>query len=308
MSDMKDFFAQYAANSDVATEPNWTVEQLCDAIVAADVAWPEKMGNDQAWHLWTARLRHDIGVKSVKWDEITGDGPPKIEVAISLAGKREWKMRLDRTRFLEEPFGRLCMKIETTLREWNATDLAEREERLKQQAVEWEERAPDLMDHLIGFRQWNLDGSHIRPIGMGDDVWRGGKEVKANCTQGVAHVAPANDCECGLYAWTSFSEVRAGAHDGQVCGAVQAWGRVEVHNKGFRSEYMRPVLLAYDDSDDRLGPNGIERGPDYVRVSKIAKNLGGDIEVVGFNAIEMRARDYGMLLTKESAPQLYPTE
>lgn len=62
------------------------------------------------------------------------------------------------------------------------------------------------------------------------------------------HRAPGADCGCGLY----------GLHDGEmliakgtngpadILGAISAWGRLEVHADGFRAEYARILMLAYD--------------------------------------------------------------
>lgn len=308
---MKDFFASWARQHGVPIEDNWTVEQICDAIVGRKLPWPDELVNEQGWQLWTATLRYDLGVKSIKWDEVSAsDSDPEIEIVFTLSAKRQWKAKIARNLLRSEDFGRVCAMLERSLREWNTTDLAEREAAMAAAAREWTERAPDLMDHVVGYRAWNLDGSRIKPIGMGEDVWEGGKEVRATCTHGHMHIAPDPDCECGLYAWHSFEQVRGGARGDQVFGAVQAWGHIEVHGTGFRAEYMRPVMLAYDDSDDRMqmgGPNDGLRtyGADYFRVKKIAETLGGELKVVGFSEFQRAGEKFGLTLSP-GTPDLFP--
>ncbi|MET0600535.1 MAG: hypothetical protein ABW167_00955 [Baekduia sp.] len=313
---MKDFFGKWAAQHDVAIDEGWTVEQICDALVKANVEWPAEMTNEQGWQLWTATLRRDLGVRAVKWDELSpreGEDGSTLEITFTLAASRTFVQRLPRERIRNDEFGQLCTGLERDLREWNTADLAEREAKMALLAAEWEVRAPDLMDHVVGYRAWNLNGGQIKPIGAGDDVWKGGEEVRASCKNGGLHVSPDSECECGLYAWHDFERVKANANESQVFGAVQAWGRIEVHSDGFRSEFMRPCMLAYDDSDDQLVSTldgetpEVRRGPDFDRVTRIADLLGGDIEVVGYSVIQERGRDYGLTLSAKDTPDLFPS-
>ena len=70
--------------------------------------------------------------------------------------------------------------------------------------------------------------------------------------------APAPDCTCGLYSMHPWpeqtSEVASSLLGGSdlaipVMGIVEAWGRIEVHEDGFRAEYARPhALVLFTDS------------------------------------------------------------
>lgn len=311
---MKDFFAKWAEQHGVPVEEGWTVEQICDALIAAGTEWPADLVNEQGWQLWTATLRRDLGVRSIKWDEIVDkeSGGNDLEITFTLAASRTYIQRISRQRIKTQEFGELCTGLERDLREWNTIDLAEREAQMKILATEWESRAPDLMDYVVGYRAWNLHGGQIKPIGAGDDVWKGGLEVRASCKNGGLHVSPDSECECGLYAWHDFERVKAGVNEAQVYGAVQAWGRIEVHQEGFRSEYMQPVMLAYDDTDDVLVSNDVggpalKRSEDYERVKRIADLLGGDIEVIGYSVMQERGRNYGRTLSAAETPDLFPS-
>jgi hypothetical protein len=69
------------------------------------------------------------------------------------------------------------------------------------------------------------------------------------------HQAPHPDCECGIYAYHRFGQVFNRRHlfgalmttlnekIPFVVGAVQLWGKLEVHETGVRAQYAKPVLF-----------------------------------------------------------------
>jgi hypothetical protein len=58
-----------------------------------------------------------------------------------------------------------------------------------------------------------------------------------------AHVAPAKDCHCGVYAYHSDDEHLA-LHP--IIAIIRARGRMIVHPRGFRAEHMEVMALAFD--------------------------------------------------------------
>jgi hypothetical protein len=63
------------------------------------------------------------------------------------------------------------------------------------------------------------------------------------------HDAPAEDCECGLYAWgrprsrwALDPELASGE---LVCGAVASWGQLQVHHDGIRAQHACVTVLTY---------------------------------------------------------------
>lgn len=138
-----------------------------------------------------------------------------------------------------------------------------------------EASSPDLIDHILGFREWRLADRRLAPVGYGVETWDGGNEVHAICGVSerlrrrtgvlaymperrvpapgfVWHEAPDPECDCGLYAWHDMpGDTPAGSGVTRVLGAIVARGAVEVHQDGFRAQFARPVLFAYGGDDDR---------------------------------------------------------
>src|SRR6202035_3934498 len=52
--------------------------------------------------------------------------------------------------------------------------------------------------------------------------------------------APSDVCSCGLHAYHDPQS----AAGGDVWGAVLAWGKIEVHADGLRSQWQRPLVIA----------------------------------------------------------------
>ena len=117
-----------------------------------------------------------------------------------------------------------------------------------------------VAERLHGVRSWELgvdEGGAVRLCGLyRSDSWqREGRTSWARCrpSQGTRsrHKAPHDACDCGLYALHPWNVQeceyvkRAGCGDGlTVVGLVEAWGKVQLHQEGFRAQYARPVALA----------------------------------------------------------------
>lgn len=105
--------------------------------------------------------------------------------------------------------------------------------------------APDLVEYVVGFRQWRLDGDGLRSLHR-PDPWLSAT-LTARCPLGghPATPAPSHECTCGIHAWYERTPrlASAGTPD-LVCGAVVLWGRMELHEAGMRAQYARIVALA----------------------------------------------------------------
>ncbi|PTL58892.1 hypothetical protein C7Y72_04105 [Paraconexibacter algicola] len=91
-------------------------------------------------------------------------------------------------------------------------------------------------------RSWFIDqDGGLRPLHAELGTWDA-PVATAVCDSSPAtgHVAPASDCSCGLY---GSYELPARTRPGCVTGAIQAWGKVELHFSGFRAQHARPVAL-----------------------------------------------------------------
>jgi hypothetical protein len=108
--------------------------------------------------------------------------------------------------------------------------------------------APDLVEPVLGFRAFEVGSDLLlRSPWVDGWVWRPGV-VTARCRQphlmvwGVTHLAPAQNCSCGLYA---YREIDSRLAKGEWCvGAVAAWGEIELHASGFRAQHACAVALA----------------------------------------------------------------
>ena len=123
--------------------------------------------------------------------------------------------------------------------------------------------APDLIGHVIGYRQWRVAPNELgeldlRSGGVGDTRWEIGTN-RAECKlarlaeRGTyapslitaqsaerPHQAPGHDCACGIYGMHALGE----PDDPTLpSGAIAAWGRIEVHPGGFRAEFARPLVI-----------------------------------------------------------------
>lgn len=104
--------------------------------------------------------------------------------------------------------------------------------------------APDLIDPIIGYRQWRLVGQALSSV-FNDTRWDRA-QISARCDSHRHHpeVVPDHDCSCGIYAYYDPCPRTASAVTRDlVGGAVVMWGRVELHGTGLRAEHAQVVAL-----------------------------------------------------------------
>ena len=93
---------------------------------------------------------------------------------------------------------------------------------------------------LVGWRGWRLCHPHY--LVGGNLVYEPRKRHEAHC--GYDHMAPALDCTCGIYSFTSLDELCRQGYQGQeILGEVYLWGRIIEHERGYRSQYAYPKKL-----------------------------------------------------------------
>lgn len=77
--------------------------------------------------------------------------------------------------------------------------------------------------------------------------WPPGRVLKAVCVE-VGHPAPADRCNCGLYANPELEALRQHglclAPDVIVLGQVALWGKVVVDEPSYRGEFAYPARLS----------------------------------------------------------------
>jgi len=117
------------------------------------------------------------------------------------------------------------------------------------------------MSPAIGFRVWRIDEMLTGPRLASPHryaVWLPGVALKAECKNESGALALANPhrkqpgptppiegCTCGIYAYHEADEMVDAINSGLVGGAVLAWGRLTIHQEGFRGEFARPLALCY---------------------------------------------------------------
>lgn len=104
---------------------------------------------------------------------------------------------------------------------------------------------PDLIDPVIGFRQWRIEGNRLRSPYCAV-TWEQ-PELAASCPLDTHEpgATPDASCTCGIYAYYEPCPrtASAGMRD-LVSGAVVLWGGIELHGNGMRAAHCRIVALA----------------------------------------------------------------
>jgi hypothetical protein len=126
------------------------------------------------------------------------------------------------------------------------------------------DRAPDLVEPVVGFRAWRVIGDRLLSPYI-PCRWEG-RVLHAECfdanrrLQGgrgwlaEPHVSPHPDCQCGIYAYHQPGQQAYYGEWEVVEGLVTAWGRLEVHRDGLRAEHAQvEALLGRPDIAARLG-------------------------------------------------------
>jgi hypothetical protein len=144
---------------------------------------------------------------------------------------------------------------------------------------------PLFAGSILGLRTWSVriarDGDLRLCASFGDALWEsGGRWTEALCLSGP-HAAgdpvPSASCSCGLYALHAHRG-HAREHEqmlreadplgleqdsllelDQVIGLVEACGRIEVHESGFRAQRARPAVLLVGKTWSAVRRRGVER-------------------------------------------------
>jgi hypothetical protein len=164
---------------------------------------------------------------------------------------------------------------------------------VEQLARAGESRGPDLIEPIVGFRNWRIFrtgpgagelSSPYLPVVWSEPV------VRAECRRWRTpedllrepHAAPHPDCACGIRAYeapqTHFSQVDYRA----VSGIVTLWGRIEIDRGDMRAELARVEALGVYRRWSR-------RQQDSVR--EVASNLG--VDIVDLHDLDAAAASYG---------------
>jgi hypothetical protein len=151
--------------------------------------------------------------------------------------------------------------------------------------------APDLIDPIIGYRQWRLVGRALTSL-FNDTRWEAA-QLSARCDSRQHHpeVVPDHACSCGIYAYYDPCPRTASAVTRDlVAGVVVMWGRVELHGTGLRAEHAQIVALELP----------LSLGPKRRSVLEIADRLG--VAAVPHRNLRSVAREQGVPLDPSLRP------
>lgn len=182
---------------------------------------------------------------------------------------------------------------------------------IEDQAAPGPGATPLVAGTIRGVRAWSLlvdgagSGDFLGAIGR-DVVWPRGRPMEARCVPGgepPRHRAPQPGCTCGIYSHHPHRAVEALVgyrdHD-SVLGVVEVWGRIEVHEDGFRAQRARPLALIADASS----PAAYRR-----RVRRVAMGYGVEyVELDGRRAIAAHFLELEDAISAEAVEDLLADE
>jgi len=147
-------------------------------------------------------------------------------------------------------------------------------------------------DPVFGWRYWQLSPRRLlRSVTQRSFEWPPGRVLKAVCVE-IGHPAPAERCNCGLYANPELEALRQHglclAPDVVVVGQVALWGRVIVDEPSWRGEFAYPARLSLvvDSVADDTPPDLLVAGLEAYRVPVHTTTL--DQAVAGMSADMLR--------------------
>lgn len=157
-------------------------------------------------------------------------------------------------------------------------------------------RAPDLIEPVVGFRQWRLRGDGVLRSMIFDEPWpTAALTARCRIEDHPEAGAPSPRCSCGIYAWYGPCPRTASAGTSEhISGAVVMWGRIELHYTGMRAEHCRIVALGLP----------LRRSRKRDRVLATAERLG--VAAVAHGALPDVAARHGAAVPPELCPQTDP--
>jgi hypothetical protein len=104
------------------------------------------------------------------------------------------------------------------------------------------------LEPVVAMRTWWLawrsdaPSPVLLPVVAGGRAWPVRRPARAVCRRHRRHAVPAADCVCGLHATNDEGRLRRTRTPG-VVGTVAMWGRVILHDRGYRAELAYPQRL-----------------------------------------------------------------
>lgn len=99
---------------------------------------------------------------------------------------------------------------------------------------------------LKGWRVYNLIKPHYLCDVGATTMLEPFEASVAECLFNAEHEAPADNCTCGIYSFTSFEEMRKQGYNtvgNIVVAEVQSWGIVQEHENCYKAQYCYPTAI-----------------------------------------------------------------
>lgn len=166
-----------------------------------------------------------------------------------------------------------------------------------------------MKGEVLGFRTWRVarerGGLELHSSGLGKYKWRPDYNEAICQTSSLGtwfettpwwqtvHDAPDHGCTCGLYAYHEAPLVETYG----LAGAVLGWGQMEVHHRGWRAQYAKPVLFGM--------PPEIR---DYPEAYELLRELAFrfDAKLVPEDALEAAGKAFGEPIPPDMRPPAPP--
>lgn len=173
-------------------------------------------------------------------------------------------------------------------------------------------QVPDLTERVIGFRQWYPRWSDederywLKPVGKPDaPPWKSGPQHARCYAKHGEWYAPClpvvnDDCDCGFYALhdlESATEYGPRSDRQSVQGVVSAWGRIAVHETGFRAEWIELMAIIVPPEV----PKSKNPESHYHVYKRVAEDYG--VPLMEYDRAEGFAEEFGKKIPKS----LYPS-
>lgn len=122
---------------------------------------------------------------------------------------------------------------------------------------------PDSIEPILAIRAWNLhrEGTKyfLSSCFQYNIIWPKQTKLSALCLaddpwmiSGIKHIAPIQDCDCGIYALKKAPEDQdlIPWEENSIIGLAFMWGKVLEGTKGYRAQYSKPAALLNDNRSD----------------------------------------------------------
>lgn len=119
------------------------------------------------------------------------------------------------------------------------------------EGVDPDAKAPDAIEPIYAWRAWTVKPDGTLYATNQETTWLPGRATEAYCRGGShglgpnytssGHLAPHENCGCGLYAAKDVADIMYSAGGPFLWGECALWGKICVYSKGYRAQFGYPA-------------------------------------------------------------------